>query len=70
MSFSVRGQHVTVVGAARSGIAAAMLLAQREARVTLTEGGAHIDATTAEQLRAAGVALELGGHRRETFTTA
>jgi UDP-N-acetylmuramoylalanine--D-glutamate ligase len=70
MSFSVRGQHVTVVGAARSGIAAAMLLAQREARVTLTEGSAHIDPTTAEQLRAAGVALELGGHRRETFTTA
>ena len=70
MSFSVSGQHVTVVGAARSGIAAAMLLAQREARVTLTEGSAQIDAGTAEQLRGAGVALELGGHRRETFTSA
>ncbi len=70
MSFSVSGQHVTVVGAARSGIAAAMLLAQREARVTLTEGSAQIDAGTAEQLRGAGVALELGGHRRATFTSA
>ena len=43
MSFSVRGQHVTVVGAARSGVAAALLLAQRGARVTLTEGGAELD---------------------------
>ena len=36
MRFSVRGQNVTVVGAARSGVAAALLLAQRGARVTLT----------------------------------
>ena len=37
MSFSVRGQNVTVVGAARSGVAAALLLAERGARVTLTD---------------------------------
>jgi UDP-N-acetylmuramoylalanine--D-glutamate ligase len=70
MSFSVSGQHVTVVGAARSGVAAALLLAQRGARVTLTEGAAELDRTTAEQLREAGVALELGGHRIQTFTSA
>jgi UDP-N-acetylmuramoylalanine--D-glutamate ligase len=70
MSFSVSGQHVTVVGAARSGVAAALLLAQRDARVTLTEGAAELDRATAEQLRAAGVALELGGHRLDTFTSA
>jgi UDP-N-acetylmuramoylalanine--D-glutamate ligase len=70
MSFSVQGQHVTVVGAARSGIAAALLLAQRDAHVTLTEGGSEIDPAAAQQLRAANVVLELGGHRRETFTSA
>jgi UDP-N-acetylmuramoylalanine--D-glutamate ligase len=70
MTFSVRGQHVTVVGAARSGVAAALLLAHRDARVTLTEDGTEIDRTASDQLRAAGVALELGGHRRETFTSA
>ena len=67
MSFTVRGQHVTVVGAARSGVAAALLLAQRGARVTLTDAHAELDPHAASQLRNAGVELELGGHRRETF---
>ena len=35
--FSVSGQQVLVVGAARSGVAAAQLLARRGARVTLTD---------------------------------
>ena len=35
--FSVRGQRVLVVGAARSGVAAAHLLARRGALVTLTD---------------------------------
>ncbi len=69
MSFSVRGQHVTVVGAARSGVAAALLLAQRGARVTLSEAGLDLDPHAASQLRNAGVELELGGHRRESFTS-
>ncbi len=43
MSFSVHGQNVTVVGAARSGIAAALLLAERGARVTLTDAGPELD---------------------------
>src|SRR5688500_770119 len=70
MTFTVRGQNVTVVGAARSGVAAALLLAQRGARVTLAEAGSAIDPGAAGQLRDAGVELELGAHRLETFASA
>ena len=59
---------MTVAGAARSGIAAADLLARRGARVTLSEF--HAAAPGTEPLLALGVHLELGGHRRETFTGA
>jgi UDP-N-acetylmuramoylalanine--D-glutamate ligase len=59
---------VTVAGAARSGIAAADLLARRGARVTLSE--LHAEAPGTEPLRALGVTIELGGHRIETFTGA
>jgi UDP-N-acetylmuramoylalanine--D-glutamate ligase len=65
--FSVEGQRVTVVGAARSGVAAAELLARRGARVTLSEQAAIADG---DRLAAAGVALEAGGHRLETFVRA
>jgi UDP-N-acetylmuramoylalanine--D-glutamate ligase len=70
MSFSVRGQHVTVVGAARSGVAAAMLLAERGARVTLTDAKHGLEPGAQAELQSAGVALELGAHVRETFTSA
>jgi UDP-N-acetylmuramoylalanine--D-glutamate ligase len=70
MSFSVQGQNVTVAGAARSGIAAALLLAGRGARVTLSDAGPDLDPRAAAQLRAARVEVELGGHRIETFTSA
>ena len=66
--FSVAGKRVTVVGAARSGIAAAALLAERGAQVTLSD--ARDASPDAEPLRARGVALELGGHQRDTFTSA
>ena len=58
--FAVDGRRVVVVGAARSGIAAAELLARRGARVTLSETRQAFDGM--ERLRAAGVELELGGH--------
>jgi UDP-N-acetylmuramoylalanine--D-glutamate ligase len=64
-TFSVSGQRVLVVGAARSGVAAAHLLAGRGARVTLTDRKAEI--ADAAGLRAAGVSLELGGHVAATF---
>jgi UDP-N-acetylmuramoylalanine--D-glutamate ligase len=59
---------VTVAGAARSGVAAAELLARRGARVTLSD--VRADVVEAAPLRSLGVALELGGHREETFTGA
>jgi UDP-N-acetylmuramoylalanine--D-glutamate ligase len=66
--FSVRGLRVVVVGAARSGVAAAALAARKGARVTLTEMRETFDA--APRLRAEGVELELGGHRAETLASA
>jgi UDP-N-acetylmuramoylalanine--D-glutamate ligase len=64
----VRGKRVTVAGAARSGIAAAELLARRGARVTLSDVQAAVAGV--EPLARLGVELELGGHRTETFTGA
>jgi UDP-N-acetylmuramoylalanine--D-glutamate ligase len=56
--FSVEGAQVVVMGAARSGVAAADLLAARGARVTLSDlKPAIADAAT---LAARGVSLELG----------
>ena len=57
-----------VVGAARSGIAAAELLARRGARVVLTERRETVDQATA--LRDMGVEVELGGHSQKTFDAA
>ena len=64
-AFSVAGKRVVVVGAARSGVAAAELLRRRGAHVTLTDMRATCDA--AEPLRAQGVTLELGGHDPQTL---
>jgi UDP-N-acetylmuramoylalanine--D-glutamate ligase len=66
--FSVAGKRVVVVGAARSGVAAAELLVRRGARVTLTDTRASIHEDA--QLRQAGVELELGAHRPETLREA
>jgi len=63
--FSVSGQRVLVVGAARSGVAAAALLARRGARVTLTDRKDAI--AEAPALIEAGVVLELGGHHIGSF---
>jgi UDP-N-acetylmuramoylalanine--D-glutamate ligase len=68
LGFDVRHKHVTVAGAARSGLAAAELLVRRGARVTLSETRDRVP--EAEYLTALGVSLELGGHLIETFTTA
>lgn len=68
MDFSVAGKRVTVVGAARSGIAAAQLLAARGAQVTLSDERADI--AEAASLKPLGIRVELGGHEVESFTTA
>jgi UDP-N-acetylmuramoylalanine--D-glutamate ligase len=73
MTFSVAGKRVTVAGAARSGLAAAELLARRGALVTLSEKAPEVPALEgqgADVLRSLGVRLELGGHRSETFANA
>jgi UDP-N-acetylmuramoylalanine--D-glutamate ligase len=66
-----RGKRVTVVGLARSGVAACNVLAERGARVLGT------DRSPREKLRgnlaaleARGVRLEIGGHRSEDFSDA
>ncbi len=62
------GKKVLVVGLARTGIATALFCAERGARVTATEERPEREiAEAAAKLRAAGVALELGGHHPETF---
>ena len=66
--FSVAGRKVGVVGAERSGVAAAELLVRRGAQVTLTDMRESIQEDA--RLRDAGVALELGGHRTDTLRQA
>jgi len=66
--FSLRGTRVVVVGAARSGIAAAELAARQGAKVTLTE--VRESFAESARLSAAGVALELGGHQPQTLAGA
>jgi UDP-N-acetylmuramoylalanine--D-glutamate ligase len=68
LEFDVTGKRVTVAGAARSGLAAAELLARRGARVTLSEMRAEAPET--EPLTRLGVQLELGGHWTQTFADA
>jgi UDP-N-acetylmuramoylalanine--D-glutamate ligase len=62
------GKQVLVVGLARTGIATALFCAARGARVTATEERPESQiAETAAKLRAAGVTLEFGGHKPQTF---
>ena len=66
--FSVDRKRVVVVGAARSGVAAAELLVRRGAHVTLTDASAVI--ADAERLRTRGVSLALGGHQHAGLSSA
>jgi UDP-N-acetylmuramoylalanine--D-glutamate ligase len=64
------GQHVVVVGMARSGVAAARFLVERGARVVATDRKKEEDFGPEELSLPPEVALELGGHREESFTGA
>ena len=67
-AIDLAGKKVLVVGLAHTGIATALFCAERGARVTATEARPELEiAETAAKLRSAGVTLELGGHRPETF---
>jgi UDP-N-acetylmuramoylalanine--D-glutamate ligase len=68
---NLSGKKVLVVGVARSGIAASKLLASRAAMVIANDVKPEDQlAREAEELRAAGVLLSLGGHRESLFENA
>jgi len=68
MDFSVSSLDVTVVGAARSGLAAVDLLQTRGAHVTLADSApAWPPAAREDLLRARGVRLQLGPHTGDQF---
>lgn len=64
---AVSGARITIVGARRSGLAAARLLLRNGAHVFLTERG-PIETTHAEELRQAGVQVESDGHTDRALT--
>jgi UDP-N-acetylmuramoylalanine--D-glutamate ligase len=68
MSFDVTRKHVLVVGAGRSGRAAADLLVARGAHVTLADTRTYLE--DADHLHAIGVSLDLGPHQAERFAAA
>ncbi len=57
-----------MVGAARSGIAAAHFLVQKSARVTLSDQQSIVDRPEVQELAGMGVSIESGGHQPATFT--
>jgi UDP-N-acetylmuramoylalanine--D-glutamate ligase len=64
----LRGKRVLVVGLARTGVATSLFCAARGARVTATDSRTESEIGEAiAKLKDAGVALELGSHREETF---
>jgi UDP-N-acetylmuramoylalanine--D-glutamate ligase len=64
----LKNKRVLVVGLARTGVATALFCAARGAIVTATESRPESAiGESVAKLRAAGVTLELGGHRDETF---
>ena len=66
--FELRGKRVLVVGLARTGAATALFCSARGAQVTATDTRAESELGDAVvSLRAAGVSLELGGHREDSF---
>jgi UDP-N-acetylmuramoylalanine--D-glutamate ligase len=64
----LRGKRTLVVGLARTGVATALFCAARGANVTATDALTENEIAEAiAPLRTAGVRLELGGHRENTF---
>src|SRR5438132_13965120 len=66
--FELRGKRLLVVGLARTGVATALFCAERGAKGTATDARSENEiGETIAPLRAAGVSLELGGHRENSF---
>ncbi len=68
VEFSVEGQRVTVGGAARSGVAAAELLAARGARVTVSEARSSVPERG--RLESLGIRVAAGGNDPALFRNA
>jgi UDP-N-acetylmuramoylalanine--D-glutamate ligase len=67
-SIELRKMRVLVVGLARTGFAAALFCAKRNATVTATDLRSEAQlGDVPEKLRGAGVKLELGGHQEKTY---
>jgi UDP-N-acetylmuramoylalanine--D-glutamate ligase len=66
----VDGKHILVVGAARSGVAAAQFLRARGAHVTLNDSKPVANWPEASVLRGAGIEIVGGGHPLELFAQA
>jgi len=70
MGLEIRGSDIVVVGAGRSGLALARYLAAAGARVTLSDQRRAAALAGLEELAAAGVAFDLGGHSEARFAAA
>ncbi|HET8923247.1 MAG TPA: UDP-N-acetylmuramoyl-L-alanine--D-glutamate ligase [Candidatus Acidoferrum sp.] len=67
-AFELRGKRVLVVGLARTGVATALFCAARGANMTATDTRPESEIGEAlAPLHSAGVNVELGGHRLNTF---
>jgi UDP-N-acetylmuramoylalanine--D-glutamate ligase len=67
----LNGKNIVVAGMARSGLATALFLNQRGARVTVSDQApADQFGYRLTQLQSLGIRTELGGHCRQTFTAA
>ncbi len=68
MENQIKNKKITIIGAARSGIAAALLAARHGARVLLSDAGNPIlSEEILNQLKQSSVELELNGHSQKVF---
>lgn len=66
--FDIKGKKVTVLGAARSGVAVSKLLARKEAKVFLSEKASPDDKIReVDALKKANIPSEFGGHTDRIF---
>lgn len=61
----VKGKHIVVIGAAKSGVAAALLLSKKGAEVFVSDNGA-IAEPVKQKLTAAGISFEENGHTEQS----
>src|ERR1043165_6258582 len=67
MSLNVQDKHVVVAGGGRSGVAAARMLRERGARVTLSDTQKSDELS---RLSGEGITIDIGPHRPDLFTSA